>query len=372
VGRGPALVPASPRGRLIVPASHSPGEVTLRPWTVEDTAAVVSLWNESIGERYPLRPDVLRALLGDDPSHQPDDALVAADERSEAIVGFGYLTVTRLPDSELDPFRSRAHLQALVVHPSWRRSGIGRRLAAALVDVDVAAGQSTVEAGGGFFYLWPAIPADLPDAVPFAQALGLTPAGTTFDLLGDVRSVALDDQARGALAAADVRVDHATATDRGPLLRYLDREFGGEWWHDIRWALDEGLDPSRIVLLRGREGERGEGGEIVGHARIHLPEDAPLGPPLFWTARLEGRTGGLGPIGVAARLRGRGLGRALLVAALDEVRRAGMEAAVIDATSLEGFYGPLGFRPWMTFRHASGPTATVIEALRSRAAAPSR
>jgi predicted N-acetyltransferase YhbS len=365
VGSRPALVSESSRGRLIVPWSNPLADVTLRPWTADDTAGVVSLWNESIGERYPLRREVLHAVLRHDPSHQPTDALIAADPRSGALLAFGYLTVTRLGDRELDPFRSRAHLQALVVHPSRRRRGIGRTLAAALVDVAAAAGRSTVEAGGGFFYLWPAIPADLPDAVPFAQALGLTPAGTTFDLLGDLGSIALDDDARAALARADVRLDHASAADRVPLLGYLEREFGGEWWHDIRWALDEGLDPSRILLLRGGELKRGDRGEIVGHARIHLPGDTPVGPPLFWAARLDGRVGGLGPIGVAARLRGRGLGRALLVAALEEVRRAGMDRAVIDATSLEGFYGPLGFRPWMTFRHGSGPTATVMDAVRS-------
>jgi hypothetical protein len=35
---------------------------------------------------------------------------------------------------------------------------------------------------------------------------------------------------------------------------------------------------------------------------------------------------------------------------------------VIDFTTLLGFYGRLGFRPWMTFRHASGPTSRVIAA----------
>jgi predicted N-acetyltransferase YhbS len=185
--------------------------------------------------------------------------------------------------------------------------------------------------------------------------------GLTYDLAGDVRTLAVDDRARAALAAAAIQVDHATASDRSGLLAYLGHEFGAGWWHDVRWALDEGLDPARIVLLRSSDS-----GEIVGHARVHLPADRPVGPPLFWSGRLGGRIGGLGPIGIAARLRGRGLGRALLISALDELRGAGMDQVVIDETTLDGFYGPLGFRPWMTFRHASAPTSTIVAASATR------
>jgi predicted N-acetyltransferase YhbS len=336
--------------------------VVLRPWTPDDTSAVVALWNASIGDRYPLRADVLVQMLQDDPSHRPEDALVAVDDATDAIVGFAYITVLRLPDGELDAFRPTAHLQAVIVDGTRRRAGIGRGLVGSLVDVAARERRPAFDVAGGFFYLWPAMPADLPDAEPFAKALRLTLGGTTFDLAGDLAGLAIDEHAHAALVAADVHLDHAAPSDRAALLGYLEGEFGGEWWHDIRWALDQGLDPRRIVLLRTRDGE------IVGHARIHLPLERPVGPPLFWASRLSGRVGGLGPIGVAARLRGRGLGRALLVSALDEVRRAGMERAVIDATSLEGFYGPLGFRPWMTFRHASAPTRTLVDALARHAA----
>ena len=80
---------------------------------------------------------------------------------------------------------------------------------------------------------------------------------------------------------------------------------------------------------------------------------------MYWRAASLA-AGGLGPIGVAAALRGRGLGRALLVAALDRLRRLGHPDVVIDDTSLLGYYGPHGFAPWITYRHAAAPLGPLL------------
>ena len=86
---------------------------------------------------------------------------------------------------------------------------------------------------------------------------------------------------------------------------------------------------------------------------------------MFWLADAPG-AGGLGPIGIAARLRGRGIGRALLVSALDRLRGLGSTDIVIDDTTLLGYYGPHGFSPWITYRHASGPVAPLLATAASR------
>ncbi|MEA2546939.1 MAG: hypothetical protein QOI09_2212, partial [Chloroflexota bacterium] len=66
---------------------------------------------------------------------------------------------------------------------------------------------------------------------------------------------------------------------------------------------------------------------------------------------------------------GQGLGRALLVVALDRLRQAGLNDVVIDLTSLLGYYGSHGFRPWMTWRHGA---ASVDRVLAATQAAPTR
>jgi predicted N-acetyltransferase YhbS len=124
------------------------------------------------------------------------------------------------------------------------------------------------------------------------------------------------------------------------------------------------MPPQRIVVLRTADGE------IVGHARIHVDGDRPIGPPLFWRGDRAG-VGGLGPIGISARLRGHGIGRALLVTALHDLATQSSTDVVIDATTLLGFYGPLGFRPWMTFRSASAPTERLLRAAAAASGEPS-
>ena len=329
-------------------------DVSIRPYRPSDAAAALDLWMEGIGERYPLTEVVLRQCLEGDPSGRVGDAVLA--EAGNRLIGFAYMTLQRQPEPELDSYRDRAHLQAVVVAPFARRSGIGRRLVGTLIAAAAGEGRTIVEAGSGFFYLWPGIPEDLAEAGPFFAALGLDAEGTTHDLRGVPRADALDDRAAEALDTAGLTLDHATGGDRDALLRYLYQEFGGEWWHDMGWWFDQGMRPERVLLLRDRDGA------IRGHARLHRSFDRPLGPPLFWARQLAAPSGGIGPIGVARAVRGRGVGRALLLAALVELHQSGVRDAIIDFTERLDFYGQFQFIPWRTFRHASAPIEDVLEA----------
>jgi hypothetical protein len=55
------------------------------------------------------------------------------------------------------------------------------------------------------------------------------------------------------------------------------------------------------------------------------------------------------------------------VVALDRLRRTGLTDVVIDLTSLMGYYGGHGFRPWMTWRHGSAPVDAILAATRATA-----
>jgi ribosomal protein S18 acetylase RimI-like enzyme len=347
-----------------MPAPDGAAAARIRPLEDADLPAVAALWNASVGPRYPMSPALLRDVVVDNPSARRGDALLAVDA-GDAVRGFAYATFQRLPDPALAGYHDRGHLQAVVVDPGWRRRGLGSRLAGALAGDAARGGRTTIEAGGGFFYLWPEVPTDLPDAGPFLEALGFEfDGGELHDLRGDVTGIALAERDRVALARAGLTAGHLDGRERDDLLRYLLAEFGPEWWHDLRWAMDAGMPPQRIVVLRTADGE------IVGHARIHVDGDRPIGPPLFWRGDRAG-VGGLGPIGISARLRGHGIGRALLVTALHDLATQSSTDVVIDATTLLGFYGPLGFRPWMTFRSASAPTERLLRAAAAASGEPS-
>ena len=120
---------------------------------------------------------------------------------------------------------------------------------------------------------------------------------------------------------------------------FLDRAFQLDWVHDQGWAMDHGMPVSDVLLLVPAGGSGGPvaARKIAGFATIHQRGNAPLFGPRFWEDLLEPSSGGLGPIGVAERLRGRGLGRALLAVALDTLhspRRARLRHRLDDTPRL--------------------------------------
>jgi GNAT superfamily N-acetyltransferase len=326
----------------------------IRAFRPGDAPAVLQLWNGSLRERYPLRPDVLELSVVTNPHARPGDAAVA--ETDGRLVGFAYAGISRSQAPELANERGQAWLQAVVVAPAWRRRGVGRGLVRAVAPIGRETGADRLSAGGGLFYLWPGVPDDLPAAGPFLKSLGFGFApDPAYDLRGDVSTMdPLEvEGAASVLGAAGLGLAPARDVDREPLLRFLLAEFGAEWWHDIGWFLQAGGEPADVLLLRAGEGS------IEGFARIHTPASRPPAWPMYWRTDSPS-AGGLGPIGLAAGLRGRGLGRALLVLALDRLRGLGHPDVVIDDTTLLGYYGPHGFAPWITYRRATAPLRPLL------------
>lgn len=325
-------------------------ELHFQPYRPEDGPAVTQLWNRSIGGPFPLQEAVLHQLLERNPSYRREDALVAST--GGVPIGFAYGGLHRSEDPEMESYRDRAFLHAVVVDERWRRRGIGRRLATEVLAPARERGVARIETGGGMFYLWPGVPIELPEAMPFCAALGFEPGSESFDLHGDVAHLDAEN-AMARLTSDGLRVEPAGDDDHEALLVFLLREFGNEWWHETGWFLAQGGAPSDILLMRDTSDS------ILGLARIHTPRTRPVGPPHFWSGRRPENAGGLGPIGIAEALRGRGLGMVLLTVALDRLRAMGLSDVVIDCTSLLGFYGRLGFKPWITYRHASVPTENL-------------
>ena len=82
----------------------------------------------------------------------------------------------------------------------------------------------------------------------------------------------------------------------------------------------------------------------MGFARVQKWDDKVAMAGGVWRMDLGDHWGSLGPIGVAAGLRGKGLGQALLGAALTHLKEKGVKQCLIDWTILDKFYGEHGFK----------------------------
>jgi predicted N-acetyltransferase YhbS len=132
------------------------------------------------------------------------------------------------------------------------------------------------------------------------------------------------------------------------IMEFLAREFHGGWEYEAGRYLQAGGDPSDILLALA-------GAVIAGFCRTFTGDSLLLGGSTHWFPLLRERWGGLGPMGISAAFRGRGLGLALLRYSVGSLKRRGVSDAVIDWTVLRDFYARVGFAVWKQYWQGSKP-----------------
>jgi ribosomal protein S18 acetylase RimI-like enzyme len=160
--------------------------IDYRPFHNADPPRIRDLWNQSGLGRGAVQlatTDALETLVFSQPYFDRDGFLVACD--GDRVVGFAHAGFGASEDqSKLD--RQRGVICAAIVHPEYRRQGIGRELVRRAEDYLRSSGAADIQAG-------PAAPRDPfyfglyggsamagflesdPDAAPFFTALGYRP-----------------------------------------------------------------------------------------------------------------------------------------------------------------------------------------------------
>ncbi|WP_168733447.1 GNAT family N-acetyltransferase [Deinococcus sp. Arct2-2] len=237
---------------------------------------------------------------------------------------------------------AHAHIRLILVHPDFRRQGLGRSL---MQEARERIGPVTVALGEerGHF-----LPAPTAASLPFFEALGFTRTGReSSDMALDLRS---------PLPAFTVPAGfHVTdASQAGmipPLLAFAEAVFGPRWKHDAGAVADR--NPSQVLMLM-------QGPQVAGFALTGLETDAAVLPSFFFPETLrqavgtDDLVGGLGPIGIAPDLRGGGVGSAFMLAAMTHLQARGAQAMAIDWTNVAPFYERLGFREFVRYFHMRG------------------
>jgi GNAT superfamily N-acetyltransferase len=277
-------------------------DLPFRPYEPAMAPAVVLLWQRAVGDAYPLRERVLRQVTERNPGYRPSDAVTLWD--GDELIGFGLLHRYREDQECCRSMGGRAWLTAILVAPERQRHGIGtaifRHLRQGVSDLP----DDAIQAGGGAHHLFPGPPEDLPAALPFCASLGFQAVGRVCDVRVDVSDYQLPTSATETIARHGLTTGPCRPEEWDQLLDFLLADFSPNWRYRAGGARDNGGDPADWLLLR-----RGE--EIVGFAQTHAPGEVPVSPAQYWAALRGPAPGGFGPIGVASKLRGLGLGLAL-------------------------------------------------------------
>ena len=238
----------------------------------------------------------LRALLAR-ANDAPYDLAAVAEEKCFGHGVAGAPLVRVFGDMQGVAVTCGRYLRILAVDRDARRRGIGSAL---LADAEErGAGVIAAEAGN---YFTPGVVERDAATIAFLRSRGYEEKATTHNLLAETRPAAGTPARRPAHGEAE------------RVLTFIEREFGRIWRFEAAKAFDSEVPQIFIT---------GDGTEITGFA-VHDVNNRGLG---FF-----------GPTGVAASMRGRGLGCALLLASLADLRRLGYAQAVIPWTDALRFY----------------------------------
>ncbi len=309
---------------------------------------VIELWNRCLGAEYPLTDRLFQQNVLSDPFGQAAGNLVALQDNR--VVGWALCRVLRQIPQELARSAGRASIGALCVAQEYRRRGIGSRLYAQAEAFVRAQGATTFSVVHYPYHLLAGIPSECPDLKAFLARQGFEGWTETYDLHRELTDPTLGD----LLANTERRrppgtdIHPAGRGDESGVIDFVGREFPGGWDYDTKRFFTKGGTPSDVIIVV-------EGRAILGFAQTTTLESVELRGSTHWVSQRPGRWGGLGPIGIAAGHRRRGLGIALLAAGVAHLRARGVDELVIDWTDLVDFYGRLSFRIWKRYWQASKP-----------------
>ncbi len=278
------------------------------------------LWMDALGDSWPLDRDMFYR-------HAESGAMAMENGRA-----LGLVLHERTPE--------KGAIKAIVVHPDFRRQGVGTILMRRAMRSLRWQGRQTYRVwpappymllGGGYRYIWPGIPEDLSDSKGFFDAvLGWPYSEPSYDMIMPLHDFSPPPGCYQRPAAGGITFRSATVDDMPRVLAFEEREFPG--W--VRYMREHA--PEDIVI----------GVDSAGVVVASLLFDM---PPILWSRLLGGGAAEIGAVGVAESRRNLGVGTALVARACQILRDRGVETAVLRWLYRVDFYRRIGFRVWKQY-----------------------
>jgi predicted N-acetyltransferase YhbS len=297
------------------------------------------LWNQELGDRFPMRSELLRQNSFADQNVVKAGSWIALDPVTQRPVGF---VVAKCWQEKLDVQLGTGigWLQVLLVAKSHRGHGIGRELLARVEGALLALGVEKILLGRDPYHFFPGIPDESNEVKAWFERHGYRSAERLEHDLVCHYPVQDHDLVLPSIPDGCFRL--LTRADRDAFLAFLHRCFPGRWEYEAIHYFQRGGTGREFVVLERQ-------GEIIGFCRINDADSPFIAQNVYWAPLFAEGLGGIGPLGVDAQHRGQGLGRAIVEAGIVTLRKRGIQSIVIDWTTLVDFYAKLGYHSWKQY-----------------------
>lgn len=300
-------------------------KVSLKPLETDDAKELYELCDKVFREEYHITEERLQKNLFGDSDFSIEESKKVVDEASGKIVGFIGVKISH--NEEL--YKDTAWISIFAIAKEEQKKGYGTMLLNQVCQSLQKQGIKKIYIGQDFNNFFSGIPDPDENKEKFFQKNGFTlNIDYHFDLEADITKNELIDRFDSSSFEKEfcVAAYHGEET---PLIEFLQKEFPGRWVFEAKEALADGKNPESIVILWNKEKT-----EIVGYCMLSV--------------NAEGY-GGLGPIGIAKKIRGKHVGDYILNQSLQQLRKIGAIRVNIDWTILKDFYGQFGFEAERTY-----------------------
>ena len=308
---------------------------TISPLSEIPVSDIVELWNEEIGERFPMSIALWKQNTTNEPNVMKEGSFAVIEEGNLR----GFIVAKRYMEKlEAKMPTNVGWIQCMLVGTSARNRGVGSELLKLAEQALIDAGVAEIRLGRDPWHYFPGVPLEDEKTANWFEKRGYVKGGVETDLIKDVRD--------GKLYELTNPIGHyrlLTKEDIPSLLGFLDRVFPGRWHYEaLHYELIGGSGREFMGFFMD--------GELQGFCRMNDPHSPVIAQNVYWSALVSGEMGGIGPLGIDRAIRGKHFGIDLVKAAANELIGRGVTDIVIDWTQLIAFYEKLGFTPWKQYQ----------------------
>lgn len=311
----------------------------LLPWTIDLLESSCELWNQEIGNDFPMRLSLLEQNTFGDPNLFHGGSCIAWDDEKQRVAGF---VVSKCWDEhihDIDLAKGRGWIQVLLVASGYRGQGIGSQLLDYAEKALQQKGVTQVLLGKDPWHFFPGIPKPYTEVQEWFRKRGYIQGGEVYDLYRR------EDPAKThrVLPQSDgVEYRLARLGDKERFISFLHRCFPGRWEYEaIHYFHRGGTGREFVVAVKD--------GNIIGFCRINDAQSPYIAQNVYWAPLFKEELGGAGPLGIDPQERKKGYGLAIVEAGCCFLQQRKITHIVIDWTGLSDFYGKLGFDIWKTY-----------------------